>query len=215
MDGFGLREPRPDNAVAAACKPTYEKLLQTCPHTQIEGSGEAVGLPVGQMGNSEVGHLNLGAGRVVYQDVTRIDKSIRDGDFFTNEILTDTMKTVATSGKALHLFGLLSDGLVHSSMEHLYALVEMARRNNVSEVYLHAFMDGRDTSPTSGADYMAQTLKRFAEIGLGQVSSISGRYYAMDRETSVSSEPIRLLCTAKERSPPIRWRRSRPHTPRE
>ncbi len=182
MDGYGLREPLSDNAIAAANTPNLDRLFQTCPHSQIECSGEAVGLPDGQMGNSEVGHLNLGAGRVVYQEVTRIDKSIRDGDFFDNEVLCRAMEEAAATGKAVHLFGLLSDGLVHSSMEHLYALVELAKQKNVTDVFLHAFMDGRDTSPTSGVEYMQQAVTRFSQIGLGQVSTISGRYWAMDRD---------------------------------
>ncbi|MFH1373419.1 MAG: 2,3-bisphosphoglycerate-independent phosphoglycerate mutase [bacterium] len=182
MDGFGLREATPDNAIAAATKPNYDWLTANCPHTAIDGSGLAAGLPEGQMGNSEVGHLNLGAGRVVYQEITRIDKSIAEGDFFDNNVLNAGMERVASENRAVHLFGLISDGCVHSSLNHLYALVEMARRNNVHEVYLHAFMDGRDTPPTSGADYMAQVVDKFNEIGLGQVATVGGRYYGMDRD---------------------------------
>jgi len=182
MDGFGLREAAPDNAITAAHKPNYDWLTANCPHTQIDCSGLAVGLPEGQMGNSEVGHLNLGAGRVVYQEITRIDKAIADGDFFQNEVLITGMERVASEGKAVHLFGLVSDGCVHSSLEHLYALVELAKQENVREVYLHAFMDGRDTSPTSGQDYMSEVVKKFEEIGLGKVSTICGRYYGMDRD---------------------------------
>lgn len=182
LDGFGLRDATPDNAVAAAAKPNYDRLLKTCPHTAIDGSGPSVGLPVGQMGNSEVGHLNLGAGRVVYQDISRIDKAIDDGDFFDNEVLCAGMERVATEGKAVHLFGLVSDGCVHSSLKHLYTLVELAHKKNVKELYLHAFMDGRDTPPNSGQRYMAEVVKKFAEIGLGKVSTVSGRYYGMDRD---------------------------------
>ena len=182
MDGFGLRESAPDNAIAAAHKPNFDKLIKSSAMTQIQGSGHAVGLPEGQMGNSEVGHLNLGAGRIVYQDVTRIDKSIKDGDFFTNDVFLHAMDRVAKEKKAVHLFGLVSDGLVHSSLEHLYALVELARQRGVSEVYLHAFMDGRDTSPHSGKGYMEQVVAKFDEIGLGKVSTVAGRYYAMDRD---------------------------------
>src|SRR5512142_1765509 len=182
LDGFGLREPTPDNAVAAARKPTYHRLLKTCPLTQIEGSGPAVGLPVGQMGNSEVGHLNLGAGRIVYQDITRIDKAIDDGDFFDNEVFGAAMERVAGEGKAVHLFGLCSDGCVHSSLKHLYALVERAKQKGVNEVYLHAFTDGRDSPPTSGQRYMTDILEKFKSIGLGQVSTVGGRYYGMDRD---------------------------------
>lgn len=182
LDGFGLREAAPDNAVAAAHKPNYDWLTGNCPHNKIEGSGLAVGLPVGQMGNSEVGHLNLGAGRVVYQDVTRIDKAIEDGEFAANPVFVKAMERVAREDRAVHLFGLVSDGLVHSSMEHLYALTELARNKGVRQLYLHAFMDGRDTSPTSGKDYMAQVLKKFDEIGLGEVATVGGRYYGMDRD---------------------------------
>ncbi len=182
MDGFGLREPLPDNAIAAADKPNYDRLMAECLHTSLSPSGPAVGLPEGQMGNSEVGHLNLGAGRVVYQDITRIDKAIADGDFFTNKVFSDEMDRLARKGKALHLFGLVSDGQVHSSLEHLYALVEMARQKNVKEVFLHAFMDGRDTPPEAGKGYIAQVMSKFEEIGLGKISTLGGRYYGMDRD---------------------------------
>ncbi|MFQ5452953.1 MAG: 2,3-bisphosphoglycerate-independent phosphoglycerate mutase [Candidatus Zixiibacteriota bacterium] len=182
LDGFGLREATPDNAIAAAHKPVYDNLIKTCPHTEIDGSGLAVGLPAGQMGNSEVGHLNLGAGRVVYQEISRIDKAIEDGEFFENDIFNSSIERAVAQRKAIHLFGLISDGQVHSSLKHLYALVELAKRKNVRELYLHAFMDGRDTPPTSGKDYMAQVLKKFDEIGLGAVSTVSGRYYGMDRD---------------------------------
>jgi 2,3-bisphosphoglycerate-independent phosphoglycerate mutase len=182
LDGFGLREATPDNAVAAASKPTYDHLIQTCPHTAIDGSGPAVGLPVGQMGNSEVGHLNLGGGRVVYQDISRIDKAIETGEFFDNEVLGAGMERVASEGKAVHLFGLVSDGCVHSSLKHLYALAELAQRKKVKELYLHAFMDGRDTPPTSGKRYLADVMRKFEEIGLGRISTVAGRYYGMDRD---------------------------------
>ncbi len=182
MDGFGLREATQDNAVAAAHKPNYDWLAANCPSAKIDGSGQAVGLPKGQMGNSEVGHLNLGAGRVVYQEISRIDKAIQDGSFFDNAVLNAGMERVASEGRAVHLFGLVSDGCVHSSLEHLYALVELAKRHEVPEVYLHAFMDGRDTPPTSGKDYMAQVVRKFDEIGLGTVSTLGGRYYGMDRD---------------------------------
>jgi 2,3-bisphosphoglycerate-independent phosphoglycerate mutase len=182
MDGFGITESRPDNAIAAACKPNFDELIADWPNTRIDGSGRAVGLPKGQMGNSEVGHLNLGAGRVVYQDITRIDKAIEDGDFFENPAFGNAMDRVAKEKKALHLFGLISDGKVHSSLDHLYALVAMARKRNVSEVYLHALMDGRDTPPHAGAKYMQEVLDKFDEIGLGKVATVGGRYYGMDRD---------------------------------
>ena len=182
LDGFGNRDATPDNAVAAANTPNFDMLIKTCPHTLIDGSGLSVGLPAGQMGNSEVGHLNLGAGRVVYQDITRIDKSIADGDFFTNEALVSHIEKTVSSGNAIHLFGLLSDGKVHSSLDHLYALVQLAKQKKATKVYLHAFMDGRDTSPTDGIKYMQKTLDKFQEIGLGKVASLGGRYYGMDRD---------------------------------
>jgi 2,3-bisphosphoglycerate-independent phosphoglycerate mutase len=182
MDGFGLRDAAADNAIAAAHKPNYDWLANNCPFARIDGSGPAVGLPEGQMGNSEVGHLNLGAGRVVYQDITRIDRAIEDGSFFENDVLNAAMDRVASEGRAVHLFGLVSDGCVHSSLEHLHALVELASSKDVKEVYLHAFMDGRDTSPTSGKGYMAQVVSKFKEIGLGRVSTVGGRYYGMDRD---------------------------------
>ncbi len=182
MDGFGLREGTSDNAVAAANKPVYDNLIRTCPHTAIDGSGPSVGLPEGQMGNSEVGHLNLGAGRVVYQDISRIDRAIENREFFDNDVFSAAMERVALENKAVHLFGLISDGKVHSSLDHLYALVEMAKRRKVKDVFLHAFMDGRDTSPTSGEKYMAEVLARFNDIGLGKVATVGGRYYGMDRD---------------------------------
>ncbi len=182
LDGFGLREATPDNAVAAANKPAYDFLVRTCPNTKIDGSGRAVGLPEGQMGNSEVGHLNLGAGRVVYQDVTRIDKAIEDGDFFDNEIFCAAMERIASDGGAVHLFGLVSDGGVHSSLKHLYALARLAKDKKVPELFLHAFMDGRDTPPTSGQKYLSDVVAQFAEIGIGRVSTVGGRYYGMDRD---------------------------------
>jgi 2,3-bisphosphoglycerate-independent phosphoglycerate mutase len=182
MDGFGLREPTPDNAVAAAHKPHYDWLIVNCPHTKIDGSGPAVGLPVGQMGNSEVGHLNLGSGRIVYQDVTRIDKAVADGDFAVNPVFCASFERIVKEGKALHLMGLLSDGCVHSSLEHLYALLRLAKQQNVKDVYIHPFMDGRDTPPNAGITYMRQLLVKCKEIGIGKVATVGGRYYAMDRD---------------------------------
>jgi len=182
LDGFGLREEKSYNAVAAAKKPNIDKLFKICPFTKIEGSGLAVGLPEGQMGNSEVGHLNFGAGRIVYQDVTRIDKSISDGDFFSNEVFLEGMKKAATNNSALHLFGLVSDGCVHSSLVHLKALVKMAKDNGITDLYLHAFMDGRDTPPHSGAGYMKDVVDYMNQIGLGKVATVMGRYYGMDRD---------------------------------
>jgi len=182
LDGFGYRDPLPDNAVAAAFKPNFDNLLKNCNHTLIDGSGHAVGLPDGQMGNSEVGHLNLGAGRIVYQDITRIDKAIASGQFFDNDVLTSAMEKAVKNNKAVHLFGLVSNGKVHSSLDHLYALIELAKKKKVSRLYLHAFMDGRDTTPTSGIEFMKQTLVKMDEIGLGKVATLGGRYYGMDRD---------------------------------
>ncbi len=182
LDGYGLREATADNAIAAAHKPNLDSLLANCPHTKIDCSGLAVGLPDGQMGNSEVGHLNIGSGRVVYQDISRIDKTIADGEFFDNPALAPAMARAALQGKAVHLFGLVSDGCVHSSLEHLYALARMAKDMEVPELYLHAFMDGRDTPPDSGQRYMTEVMAKFDEIGLGRVATVSGRYYAMDRD---------------------------------
>lgn len=182
LDGFGLRSQEYYNAVISANKPNLTKLFKTCPNIPIQASGLAVGLPDGQMGNSEVGHLNFGAGRIVYQEVTRIDKSITDGDFFTNQVLLDGMKRAVKNNSAVHLFGLISDGCVHSSLEHLKALVRMAKEYNVSKLYLHAFMDGRDTPPHSGVDYMKQVVGYFSKEGLGKVATVMGRYYGMDRD---------------------------------
>ena len=182
MDGFGCREPLPDNAIAAATKPNVDRLVAEHPHTRIDGSAAAVGLTDGQMGNSEVGHLNLGSGRIVYQDISRIDQAIADHSFFENPALVEAMDSVASEGKALHLFGLVSDGCVHSSLSHLYALVQMAKDKSIGDVYLHAFMDGRDTPPDSGQHFMKQVVSEFSAIGLGKVATVSGRYYAMDRD---------------------------------
>ncbi len=182
LDGFGLRDDTYFNAVAAANKPNLDRLFRTCPRTKIDGSGLAVGLPDGQMGNSEVGHLNFGAGRIVYQDITRIDKSISEGDFFTNKIFLEGMKRAAKNNSSLHLFGLVSDGCVHSSLEHLKGLVKMARDNDVKNLYLHAFMDGRDTPPHSGAGYMKGVVDYMKGIKLGKVATVMGRYYGMDRD---------------------------------
>lgn len=182
MDGFGLRDATPDNAVAAARKPTYDRLLRTCSHTKIDGSGLAVGLPPGQMGNSEVGHLNLGAGRVVYQDITRIDKSIAEGDFFTNPALAGAMERAVRERTAVHLIGLCSDGQVHSSLEHLYALVRLAKMKHVTRLFLHCLTDGRDTTPNSGNGYIGDVLDNLKKIGVGKVATLGGRYYGMDRD---------------------------------
>jgi 2,3-bisphosphoglycerate-independent phosphoglycerate mutase len=181
LDGWGFRAETKANAIALARKPTYDQLLRDYPNTLIHTSGRYVGLPNGQMGNSEVGHLNIGAGRVVVMDISKIDVMIENGDFFSNPVLLDAVKHARSGGRRLHIFGLLSDGGVHSHQNHLYALLRMAKQNGVDRVFVHAFMDGRDTLPTSGAGYMQQLEQKMREFG-GKVASVSGRYYAMDRD---------------------------------
>jgi len=182
LDGWGQADCSPDNAVCQAETPVLDRLFEEFPHTSLGASGLDVGLPDGQMGNSEVGHLNIGAGRIVYQDLTRISKSIKDGDFFTNQVMLEGMKQVRERGGKLHLCGLLSDGGVHSHNTHLYALVEMARQQGIGEICIHAFMDGRDTPPKSGAGYLQDLERELERIGAGAVATVSGRYYAMDRD---------------------------------
>jgi len=182
LDGFGLREETFGNAVALAKKPNFDRYWNTYPHTTLTACGEAVGLPDGQMGNSEVGHLNIGAGRIVYQDLTRITKSIRDGEFFENETLLGAVRHAKQSGRKLHLYGLVSDGGVHSHIDHLFALLEMAKRENFRDVYIHAFLDGRDVPPDSAKGYVEQLLEKIKETGVGRIATVQGRYYAMDRD---------------------------------
>jgi 2,3-bisphosphoglycerate-independent phosphoglycerate mutase len=182
LDGWGLRPDCHANAVCRARTPRLDALAATYPATTLQASGLNVGLPEGQMGNSEVGHLNIGAGRIIYQDLTRISKSIADGDFFANPVLLSAMAGTKAAGGRLHLLGLLSDGGVHSHNTHLYALVEMARREGVGEVCIHAFTDGRDTPPKSAAGYLAALEDELARLGLGRVATVTGRYYAMDRD---------------------------------
>ncbi len=182
LDGFGWRQQVEGNAVALARKPNFDRYWEAFPHTTLQASGEAVGLPAGQMGNSEVGHLNIGAGRIVYQDLTRISKSIQEGSFFTNEVFLQAIRHVKREKVALHLYGLLSDGGVHSHIEHLFALLELAKRSQLSHVYVHAFLDGRDVAPDSARRYIEQTLEKMKELGIGQFATIQGRYYAMDRD---------------------------------
>ncbi len=182
LDGFGLAPAGPGNALSLAKTPNLDALFARYPHTQLACSGRAVGLPDGFMGNSEVGHMNIGAGRVVYQDMTRIDISIEDKSFFENPALLDLMaRTKAGSGR-LHLMGLVSDGGVHSHQNHIHALVELAKRQGLREVFIHAFLDGRDTPPSSGLGFVQQLEARLAEIGLGRIATVMGRYYAMDRD---------------------------------
>ena len=182
MDGFGKNESTYGNAIAAAKKPNLDKIVSENPMTFIGASGLDVGLPYGQMGNSEVGHTNIGAGRVVYQELTRITKSIQDGDFFTNEALVGAMENCKKNSSALHLMGLMSDGGVHSHNTHLYGIMELAKRSGVDKVYIHCFMDGRDVPPTSGKDYLAELYEKCDEIGVGEIATVMGRYYAMDRD---------------------------------
>ncbi len=182
MDGWGLRESSEANAVKLADNQTVNNLAKEYPSTALGCSGEAVGLPEGQMGNSEVGHLNIGAGRVVYQELTRITKSIKDGDFFTNKVLLDAINNVKKNDSNLHLMGLVSDGGVHSDNKHLYALLDLAKRNGVKNVFVHCFMDGRDTPPESGKGYIQELQNEMNKRGVGKIATIIGRYYAMDRD---------------------------------
>ena len=182
FDGWGCSPRKEANAIALARTPAFTRLMERYPHTTLNASGEAVGLPAGQMGNSEVGHMNMGAGRVAFQDLTRIDSFIADGAFFANPVLTSAMARCAGGGRSLHLVGLVSDGGVHSHIRHLDALVAMARRNGVTSLHVHAITDGRDTSPTGGVGYVGALERTLSAAGLGQIASIGGRYYAMDRD---------------------------------
>ena len=184
LDGYGLNEKEEGNAIKQAKTPVMDRLMKEYPFVQGSASGMSVGLPDGQMGNSEVGHLNMGAGRIVYQELTRITKEIEEGTFFENEALVKAMENVKKNDSALHFYGLLSDGGVHSHNTHMYGVLEMAKKFGVEKVYFHAFLDGRDTPPASAADYMQQMVDKMAEIGVGEVASVSGRYYAMDRDTN-------------------------------
>ena len=184
LDGYGLNDNPEANAVAMANTPVMDKLMAECPFQKGYASGMAVGLPDGQMGNSEVGHMNMGAGRIVYQELTRITKEIQDGVFFENPELLAAINNCKIRGSDLHLYGLLSDGGVHSHNTHLYALLEMAKRNGLDRVYVDCFLDGRDTPPRSGIDFLAQLEDKMKEIGVGKIAMISGRYYAMDRDNN-------------------------------
>ncbi|MCR4611216.1 MAG: 2,3-bisphosphoglycerate-independent phosphoglycerate mutase [Lachnospiraceae bacterium] len=184
LDGYGLRDDREANAVALANTPRMDDLMKNCPFVKGAASGLAVGLPEGQMGNSEVGHMNMGAGRIVYQDLTKITKEIEDGTFFENKILLEAIENCKKNNSDLHLWGLLSDGGVHSHNTHLYGLLKMAKMHGLENVYVHAFLDGRDTPPASGKDYVAELEAEMEKIGVGKVASLSGRYYAMDRDNN-------------------------------
>lgn len=182
LDGYGYTTKMEGNAVALAPSPNLDAFYENNPHTHITASGLGVGLPEGQMGNSEVGHLNLGAGRIVYQELTRITKSIEDGDFFTNEALLKGVKNAKDNNSAFHVMGLVSDGGVHSHINHLFGVLELAKREGLDKVYVHCFMDGRDTAPTSGLGFIKELEAKMAELGVGEIASVSGRYYAMDRD---------------------------------
>ena len=184
LDGYGLNEKTEGNAIAMANTPVMDKLMAEYPFVKGNASGLAVGLPDGQMGNSEVGHMNIGAGRIIYQDLTRITKDIDDGTFFENKVLLQAIENCKKNDSDLHLWGLLSDGGVHSHNSHLYGLLEMAKKNGLEKVYVHAFLDGRDTPPASGKDYVQQLEDKMQEIGVGKIASLSGRYYAMDRDNN-------------------------------
>lgn len=184
LDGYGLNDNPEGNAIAMAKTPVMDGLMKDYPYVPGFASGLSVGLPDGQMGNSEVGHMNIGAGRVIYQDLTRITKSITDGDFYDNKVLLEAIDNCKKTGGDLHLWGLLSDGGVHSHISHVYGILEMCKKNDFSRVYVHAFLDGRDTPPASGKDYLAQLQAKMDEIGVGAIASLSGRYYAMDRDNN-------------------------------
>lgn len=182
LDGFGLRNEVKANAVALANKPNFDRYWNEFSHTQLGASGLSVGLPDGQMGNSEVGHLNIGAGRIVYQDLTRVTKAVEEGTFFENKVFLDAIHHVKSKKKKLHLYGLVSDGGVHSHIQHLFALLELAKKEDLDQVYIHAFLDGRDVAPDSAVQYIAELQKKMDELGVGQIATVQGRYYAMDRD---------------------------------
>jgi 2,3-bisphosphoglycerate-independent phosphoglycerate mutase len=182
LDGYGYREESQDNAIKNAKTPVMDRLWQEYPHTLISASGLDVGLPDGQMGNSEVGHVNLGAGRIVYQDLTRLDKEIKDGDFFNNAVLTGAIDKAVSAGKAVHIMGLMSPGGVHSHEDHILAAIELAAKRGADKIYLHAFLDGRDTPPRSAESTLKRFTEKFNQLGKGRIASIIGRYYAMDRD---------------------------------
>lgn len=192
LDGYGHREERQDNAILNAGTPVMDRLWREQPHTLIAASGLDVGLPDGQMGNSEVGHVNLGAGRIVYQDLTRLDKAIADGDFFANPVLTAAVDKAVAAGKAVHIMGLLSPGGVHSHDEHILAMIKLAAQRGAKAVYLHAFLDGRDTPPRSAEAPLQRCRDAFAALGVGRIASLIGRYYAMGPRQPLGSRAAGL-----------------------
>ncbi len=200
LDGFGYSAEREGNAIALASMPFYDELREKYPHTLIEASGTCVGLPANVMGNSEVGHLNMGSGRVIRTDIRRIDYSIETGEFFQNEAFVAAMDGALQRGGALHLMGLLSDGLVHSSQEHLYALLRMAKERGLQRVYVHCFLDGRDTPPMSAYGYVEALQVKCMEIGSGRIASVVGRYYAMDRDRRWERTQLALEAIVEGRS---------------
>jgi 2,3-bisphosphoglycerate-independent phosphoglycerate mutase len=182
LDGWGCREENKHNAIALAKTPHWDQLMKTCPHTLLNASGLSVGLPEGQMGNSEVGHLTMGAGRVLYQDLTRINKSIAEGDFFKNEVFLSALKKAQNTEKTVHILGLLSPGGIHSHEQHIYALLQLCAQQHIKNCYIHAFLDGRDTAPKSAASYITELENKCKELGVGKIIDLIGRYYAMDRD---------------------------------
>lgn len=182
LDGYGLNDKIEGNAIAQANTPVIDKLMKECPFVEGAASGLAVGLPEGQMGNSEVGHLNIGAGRTVYQDLTKITKSIQDGDFFENKALLKACENVKANNSSLHLMGLVSNGGVHSHQEHIYGILELAKKQEITNVYVHCFLDGRDSAPSSAADFVSQLEDKMKEIGVGEIATLIGRFYALDRD---------------------------------
>lgn len=201
LDGFANRDEVEGNAVKQANKPNFDRYFNRYPSSELHASGLDVGLPEGQMGNSEVGHLNIGAGRIVYQSLTRINKSIEDGDFFENDVLINAMKHCVERASGLHVMGLLSDGGVHSHYEHLFALLKLAKEYGVSRVYVHAFLDGRDVAQDSALKYIDEAEKQFKEIGIGEFATISGRYYAMDRDKRWEREQLAYDVISNGRGP--------------
>lgn len=182
LDGFGIAKSSNANAISCANKPNLDRIFKQNPITKLEASGLAVGLPEGQMGNSEVGHTNIGSGRIVYQDLTRITKSINDGEFFKNPVINNAINKAIENNSSLHIMGLLSTGGVHSHINHLYALLKLAKAKNLNKVYIHAFMDGRDVAPKSGIDFICDLEEKIKDIGVGKIATVMGRYYAMDRD---------------------------------
>jgi len=183
MDGYGLGEPGPTNATWSAETPVFDALCAACPKTMLSASGTDVGLPPGQIGNSEVGHTNIGAGRVVFQDLPRISNAIKDGSFFENAAYVAAVRSAKLRGGALHIMGLMSDGGVHSHNSHFWAMLELAKRHGLERVYIHCFMDERDVPPRSGLEYIRECVRKCGEIGVGRIATVMGRFYAMDRDS--------------------------------